>query len=241
MATFLESAAALLFLALPAMCGAAALAPAAGLPASAGPASLDPCSDFAIAAGSVPDLIVVNGHGRLAVWKKGGRLSATLNGADVPPSRLRREGSILYVRGAAGENLFMIGVFGGFAADGQLAYTPDLDPDSLKGRFGIKVEPASDELASRLSLDARQALVVAKVCAQTPLAPADVIVGVDGRRPATVSLLQRAALGKRAGEELRLSVMRNGRVEEISLVAAPAKPWPTPEELASYLRQVVHD
>lgn len=66
-------------------------------------------------------------------------------------------------------------------------------------------------------------------------------VAVDGRRLGSEVDLQKAGGVMGPGEVLRLTVVRGGRSEEVSLEAGPTVPQPTPEALESYLRQVVNE
>jgi hypothetical protein len=207
-------------------------------------ASDQPCSKFVMAAGRSPDLQVVNGRGELRAVKRGSRVNVELNGERVPASRLERRGAILEVRDEQGEIAFMIGVFGGFGRDGQLAYTPDLDPWSLRNRYGFTTTRASNDLREHLGLRHGEALGVGEVCAGSPaasvgLSERDLIVGLGGRRVGSAAL-ERAA-GAAAGERLLLDVVRAGSEHEVELAAAPVGTWPSAAELESYLRMVVHE
>lgn len=203
-----------------------------------------PCSKVVVAAGRAPELQVVNGRGHLHAVKRGSRVTVELDGRRVPPSRLVRRGSILEVRDERGEIAFMIGVFGGFRHDGQLAYTADLDPWSLRNRYGFTTSRASDELRKHLGLLRKEVLGVGEVCAGSPAASAglsegDLIVGLDGGRVAAAAL-ERAA-GAAAGERLLLDVVRAGRERRVELAAQPVGAWPGAAELERYLRKVVHE
>jgi len=206
--------------------------------AAAPPAGLfgreDDCRRFLVATGDAPALHVVNGHGALEVSKRHRRVGVSLDGRELDPAAIRRAGPILTVLDDGGQPLLMLGVFRGGVGDGQLVYTPDLDPSTAEARFGLRSEPADG--ARRVS----------KVCSGLPadlagLAPHDVIVRVDGQAPVTEQLLHESAAAKAEGERLHLTIVRNGEQREIVLTAGPAPAWPEPEQLESYLRGVIGD
>lgn len=204
----------------------------------------NPCSKLVVAAGRSPELQVVNGRGRLHATKRGSRVTVTLDGERVPKSRLQHRGSILEILDDSGEIAFMIGVFDGFGRDGQLAYTPDLDPWSLRNRYGFTTTRPSRELNEHLGLRRDEALGIGEICAGSPaasegLSERDLIVGL-GEDDVAPSVLERAAAAA-AGEVLSLQVLRAGRPHRIELAAAPVGPWPSADELERYLRVSVHE
>jgi hypothetical protein len=103
-------------------------------------AALPPCSEIAVVAGRNPELAVANGYGNFLVRKSGRNVVVLRDGKPVEQARVQREGKIVRVRERE-DILLQIGVFDGFGG-GQLAYTPDLDPASVKRRFGVEVEPS---------------------------------------------------------------------------------------------------
>lgn len=216
-------------------CSMAVLAQLAAAP-PAGPAGPDDdCSRFLIATGEEPVLHVVNGHGALDVSKRHRRVEMILDGRALEPAAIRRAGPIVTVLGDGGQPLFMLGVFRGGVGDGQLVYTPNLDPSTAEARLGLRSEPVDE--ATRM---------VSKVCSGSPadlagLEPRDVIVGVDGQAPVTEQLLHESAAAKAEGERLHLSILRSGEQREVVLTAGAAPTWPEPERLESYMRGVIGD
>jgi serine protease Do len=87
-------------------------------------------------------------------------------------------------------------------------------PREQNNRIGIAAAPLTPAIRQRLGLrDAESGVVVASVLAGSPaedagLAPGDVIVEVNGRPLAALEQLREAAEGARAGEYLRLYVIR---------------------------------
>lgn len=203
-----------------------------------------PCSKFIVAAGRSPELRVVNGRGELRAVKRGSRVVVELDGRRVPASRLQREGDILKVRDADGDLAFMIGVFGGYGRDGQLAYTPDLDPWSLRNRYGFTTAEVREDVVRHLRLERREPIGVGEVChgsaaESAGLSDRDLIVGLGGDGVGAEAL-ERAA-GAAAGQPLLLNLLRAGRPHRLQLAAGPVGGWPSAAELERYLRAVVHE
>ena len=73
------------------------------------------------------------------------------------------------------------------------------------------------------------------------LEPEDIILSVDGQAPVTEQLLHESAARKADGEQVHLSVLRDGQRREVVLTTRAAAEWPEPEQLESYLRQVIGD
>jgi hypothetical protein len=195
----------------------------------------DDCRRFLIATGDRPVLHVVNGNGALDVSKRRRDVELSLDGHELSPAAIRRQGPILTVLDPGGRPLFMVGVFRSGPGDGQLVYAPDLDPTTTEARLGLRSEPA-DASTRRVS----------KVCSGLPadvagLEPDDIIVSVDGQAPVTEQLLHESAARKAGGEQVRLSVLRDGQPREVVLTTGAAAEWPVPEQLESYLRQVIGD
>jgi hypothetical protein len=210
--------------------------------AAAAALSLPPCSEIAVVAGSKAELKVANGYGKFLIRKSGDGVVVSRDGKLVEKARVQRDGKIVRVQEGA-ETLLQIGVFQGFNG-GQLAYTPDLDPASVKSRFGVEVGSLGDELAQHLGLDPDKALAISEVCdgpSTAKLKAGDVIVAVDGHQPVSEAILQKAGGAMKPGEVLRLTILRGGRSEEVSLAAGPEKPRPTAQALETYLRQAVNE
>ncbi len=205
-------------------------------------AALPPCGEVAVVSGPRAELKVANGYGAFLVRRKGDGVVVLRDGKTVDPARLQRSGKIVSLQ-ERGKNLLQIGVFRGYGG-GQIAYTPDLDPASVKSRFGVEVEPLGDELARHFGLDSGEALSISAVCegaSDSKLRAGDVIVAVEGHKPVSEAVLQKAGGALKAGESLRLTILREGHPEEVSLQAGPEKPRPTPEALETYLLQAVKE
>lgn len=208
--------------------------------------SQDRCTTYRIAAGDSPELRVSNAHGLLQVTKRGRRVRVWHDGQRVADERLRREGPILRVLDDDGRTLYMVGIFGGYGSSGQLAYTPDLDPWSLTGRFGLETDEPDEELAAHLGVERHRTLAVTEVCEGRPAARAgllesDLIVAVDGHRFDDAGKMVQAAASAPADEAVELEIVRRGERDRVSVVADPVAEWPSAGELESYLRHVVND
>lgn len=183
------------------------------------------------AGGPEPELVVVNSQGELHVRSDRGQVHALLNGSAIPASRLVRDGSLLRILGDASQTLFVIGIL----PNQQLIYSADQDPYSLRGKIGIKIENIGVALASQLNLDRHQTLVIAEVAegssaAQAGLQKFDIVTGIDGQSQVTAARLLEIAVGKKAGEQLRLNVLRRGQPTEV-MITVEAKNWPDLEAL----------
>ncbi|MEM7586023.1 MAG: PDZ domain-containing protein [Acidobacteriota bacterium] len=203
-----------------------------------------PCDSFQIAAGRSPSLEIANGNGVLSISKSSRRLAASLDGRAVPRQRLVEEDDVVRVVGSAGETLFMVGTFGGWGRDGQLAYSPDLDPTSVRSRLGFKLRGVGPDLATQLNLEG--GVVVSEVCDGLPASRAglekhDVILEAEGLTPVSSKDLQSMVAAKGPGEALDLVVLRRGERRQISMATGPIGDWPDGERYAEYLRTVVND
>lgn len=213
--------------------------------ATAGSAG-DDCSLYQIAAGRSPVLHVVNGAGEFKIAKRGDRVRVWHGGDRVPPSRLSRVGSILRVQDQGGETVLMVGVFGGYGRDGQLAYSQELDPWSLLSRYGLTTNEPEDEVAELLDVDPRRAVAVNEICADRPAAAAglrhsDVIVGIAGERATDADELVQRVAGASEGETVELTVERRGGPQRVAMVAGPVGAWPDVAALESHLLKVVNE
>jgi len=178
------------------------------------------------AGGPEPELVVVNSHGELRVQGDRGQVRALLNGSVIPSSRLVREGSLLRILGDNSQTLFVIGI----QPNQSLIYSAGQDPYSLRGKVGVKVEHIGAALASQLHLDRDQTLVIAEVAegssaAQAGLEKLDIVIRIDGESQVTTARLLEIAAGKKAGEQLRLSLLRRGQPTEVIITVEP-KAWP---------------
>jgi hypothetical protein len=196
----------------------------------------DDCSTYTISIGDDPQLVATTALGEIRAQVRGKRVVAEVDGVPVPDSRIVRHGSIVRVVDEAGATLFMFAVFSKTRAGTQLVYSPDFDPNTLS-RLGIKVDSVGDALATQLGVDPLRTLLVKETCANSELKPYDVIVGVDGGNPVILGGLERALARTRAGEALRLDVIRNGRAEQLAVSITKDRAWPDSDELERHYRE----
>jgi serine protease Do len=88
--------------------------------------------------------------------------------------------------------------------------------------LGIMIETLNDQNRGEVFKGIDKGVVVKTIQADTPAAksdlrPADVITEVDGTPIATAKELQREVLKKKVGDDVRLSVMRNGKKMLVSV------------------------
>jgi len=84
-----------------------------------------------------------------------------------------------------------------------------------KVRIGITMDSPSEALASQLGVDREKTVLITQVFDGMPAAKAglkrfDLVVAVDGKTPATGEAIRQALSGKKAGDILKLEVLRKG-------------------------------
>jgi len=188
--------------------------------------AVDARPSYQISAGAEPSLTIINGRGELVIQNKKSGLAAQLDGSPIPAARLVRQGALVRILSEAGETLFAFGVL----PEGSLIYSADLDPHASRGRIGVSAGPAGDALAAQLGLNQTQLLLITEVIAGKPADQAglkkfDVITSIDGQAPTSSKDLDQAVSRKKAGEQLKLSVIRNGRPIEAALTLETDPAW----------------
>lgn len=94
-----------------------------------------------------------------------------------------------------------------------------------RGWVGLSLQDLDGPLAEAFQLAPRQGAVVARVEAGTPaaragLAPGDVITHLDGRPTPQGHDVVREITARRPGDRLELTVLRDGQIRRVSLIAA---------------------
>ena len=213
---------------------------------------------YEVAAGKHPSLIVANAMGTLEIEAKKGKLQVRVDGREVPPERLKREGKIVTVLDDRGETHFMFGYFPKRGRDGELMISPDMDPYTGESILGLGVEMlGTADLGRGQAVRARQmliqtglspdtALLVRRVVPESPaeasgIEEASLVVAVNGRSPESVRSLDRAATTTPTGGKLRLTVLRESRPKEIELVVGDHPDWPDPSWMEARFREVLGD
>jgi len=96
--------------------------------------------------------------------------------------------------------------------------------------IGVSLGTISEALASQLGVDADGVVMIESVSDSMPaeqsgLRRFDIITSVDGQAPVSTPMLQRIIGSKRAGEAVRIEVLRGGdpHTFNVSVAAAPAR------------------
>ena len=104
------------------------------------------------------------------------------------------------------------------------------DPQTERGWLGMKVAPLTDEVAEKLDITQQDGIVVLKVVAEGPAADAgvevnDVITAIDSVAVSTKQGLRDALQDVNSGDDVALTISRNGATQEITVTAgdAPAR------------------
>ena len=92
-----------------------------------------------------------------------------------------------------------------------------------RGYLGVMLQPITPELASALGLEKAQGALVADIlpdgpAAKSDLKKGDVIVSFDGKDVTDPRSLARAVAGEKAGDEVAMTVWRDGKAHELSVV-----------------------
>ena len=93
---------------------------------------------------------------------------------------------------------------------------------------GLSIRPVSDRLAQQLGLSEAEGLVVTSIESDSPaeaagLLPRDVIVTIDGEAVASNEDVRDQLVDRRAGDTIRLGVVRRGRAVDVPLRLAEVR------------------
>jgi hypothetical protein len=186
-------------------------------------------------------LSIANEHGSLVLTSgPDGTVTAVHDGAVLTSDRVRREGDHVRILGAAGETLFDVRVLAG----GYLVYPYDANLDwpgagPATGRYtrstprkiiGVMVDPVDAVVASQLDIEPDAAFVIGSVMEGMPAEKAglkahDVVVAIQGSKPATVEALREAIDDKQPGDTIKIEVLRRGEPIELDVgVAEESEP-----------------
>ncbi len=166
-------------------------------------------------------------------------VSAEVDGKPVPPERLERKGDTVIIKGEDGKVLkkFDVAMKGGAThafswAPGANAGTWTLSPRSVVTQtepanpppvmVGVTMSGVDSDLAEHLGLDEDTAFVIDHVVPDLPAAKAgvkskDVVVAINGDRPATQEKLRETLRSKKAGDTLELTLLRKGKEQKVRL------------------------
>lgn len=196
------------------------------------------CSpNYRIAAGESARLRVNNGLGEMVIVMTRGQMAASLNGVTLPTGQVIREGRLLRIVSDAGETLLLIGI----APNGRIIYSPDFDPRTSCGRIGLRGAAVDEALVAQLGLNSSRSLLVNCITTgssadKAGLKPYDVITRIDGKSPATVETLDRIIAGKKSGEKVVFTVIRDGNSLEIVVPVETGPNWMDSRHVESLYR-----
>lgn len=161
-------------------------------------------------------------------------ISASIGGIPVPKDRIRELDDRIEILGEQGEILRSVatpkvlarGAAGDFAvaraardnarrAGGAVVGRPQV-------RLGVSLETADPALARQLRVPADEVSVISAVVPDGPAAkagiqPYDVVIAVDGQKPASPDHLRKALVGKKPGETLRLTLAEGALTRDVEV------------------------
>ena len=210
---------------------------------------------YQIGAGAYPRLDVTNAHGTLQVVKSRSGLDVRLDGQPVQAEQLQREGSIYSVLDPSNQKIFVFGFFEKSRPSGQIIYSPDFDPYTVKSTLGLWAvaldEPflsgpqkrAMREMAVEAGLDPERMLVVSRVIEGSPAAAAgvrefDLLTHAGGNEVGNARNLHRLATDKQ-GNVLELGLLREGQSFDVNVSVLANLGWPDVDSLERRFKKVL--
>lgn len=175
--------------------------------------------------------IVKDGHD-VRVEQHGDKITAKIDGKDVPADAVTVKDGTIEVRDADGKTVLKdewpeietgTGVGRGHAGKFTMpvippgvTWTGPMDEDSTpKVMLGITMESADDEIIDQLNLPKGDYAMIKTVpeglpAAKAGLQPKDIIVSVDGKTPASAETIREVMRGKKPGDKVNIEVARKG-------------------------------
>jgi hypothetical protein len=175
--------------------------------------------------------VVKDGHD-VRVEQHGDKVTAKIDGKDVPADAVTVKDGTIEVRDAEGKTVLKDewpeiqtgkSVGRGHATTFTLPVVPPgitwtgpMDEDSTpKVMLGITMEGADDEIIEQLNLPKGDYAVIKTVpeglpAAKAGLQPKDIIVSVDGKTPASAETIREVMKEKKPGDKLNIEVARKG-------------------------------
>ena len=168
--------------------------------------------------------------------------SAKVNGKEIPEKRVRRSDDRVELLDRDGNvmSTFLVGKHGfstldfpgrgfqgyPFAQGGPQTTTGWAQP---KVMLGINMTELPEEMADQLKVDADEVVFISRVLPDSPAEKAglkdkDVVVAINGERPATREKVAEAIKGKDAGDEVAFTVVRSGKERTIKIELAKYDP-----------------
>lgn len=189
---------------------------------------------------SVTTMMKSDGTDTYEVRIEDGRLSAKVNGKELPPNRIRRRGSTVELLDESGGVAASFQVSGpggtvtlhgsGRAQVGE-GFVPEDAPaarddgagggvaqvaEPPKAMLGVTLAEPDAAVAEHLGLEPGSATLISGVIEDLPAAKAglkvsDIIVAIDGERPAGPEQVRAALREKNPGDTVELTILRRGR------------------------------
>lgn len=192
-------------------------------------------------------IVVKDGEHTLEFTRAGEKMSAKVNGKEVPAKRIVEADNVIIIRGENGEPLFTLNRQGNgisfrsgdaskdkmmtLRADGDVAitsapgegiYTLATTMKPPKAMIGITMGEIEDVTASQLGVKPDEVVLVTGVAPNLPAAKAglkqyDVIVKVDGQKPVTEGRIREIITKREPGEKVGLVVLRESKPMEFEV------------------------
>lgn len=210
--------------------------------------------------GELSTYVVVQNDQTVNVEARDGQVrKVTVNGQEVPASRVRREGDTLRVVDTDGKVIATVRLApgggereiergrgdteehrgadaarraaesarqlarrareaGALARDRVLAQAEG----GPRVMLGVTPEEPSEALAAQLGLEREEVTVLTSVSDGLPAANAglkvyDIVVAIDGQKPAGPEALRKAIRARQPGQELKLTILRGGQKQDVSV------------------------
>lgn len=173
------------------------------------------------------------GDHAVAIQLNDGRIAVNLDGEEIPMSRLRIEDGRIVILDENGDEIeaieLRIGAGAGIGKDFAIAVGPgtgnawfaeNAEPPPVM--LGIHLGEPGEPLRHHLRLDPGESTMITGLYEGHPACDAglelyDVIIAIDGERPASPADLREALSTKKAGDEVKLTVIQEGRTKEITV------------------------
>ena len=158
---------------------------------------------------------------------KDGDVSAYINGKAVPADRIRRTNDSIEILGEDGEVLNSFKTMGSsfFGSQSPLGWRPATAPrvevvPKPRVMLGVTMSQPGNPLREHFELDEDGGILIDGVIEGLPAAKAglkkyDIIVAINGRKPATQQGLRKLLSVKDPGDQITLTIIRKGKAKEL--------------------------
>lgn len=200
-------------------------------------------AEIAGAENSTITLVEIRDGQKFQLEVRNGTLSAKVNDEPVPAGRVQRQGNRVIIRDQAGKQIHAftlprqsMGPLTPRRPSPQIQMGQPVEPPPVM--IGITMDEPSSDVVRFLGVEEGAAIQVGRVTEGLPAAkagvqPGDIIVSIDGAKPANPEKLRETLKSKKAGDKLTFEVIRKGEGSKtltLDLVAFdPAKLSTTPD------------